>query len=209
MKHGLLTPKRAAIAVDLDDVVVPFIEPLNKWHNRVYETDFKESDYISYFFSEIWGCSGDEALQRVKDFEEAPDFLDIKPYNDALPVLMQLRERGQIAVTSRGPHLEEFTRKQKARYLEGIFLALLHSTNHYSGTNGAGTKAEIAQRFGVKVALEDSVHYALGYTKIRVPVVLFDHPHNREDIYPELKGNRLIHRVYNWKQAGEKTFSLI
>lgn len=62
------------VAVDLDEVLAPFVTPLAHYHNATFGTALGEADFVSYTFMNVWGGTPQEAARKVSEFYSGPFF---------------------------------------------------------------------------------------------------------------------------------------
>ena len=60
-------PKRT-IAVDVDDVLFPFVPEIIVHYNGLRGAAFRMEDFSKYHFSEVWGISEEEANEIVASY---------------------------------------------------------------------------------------------------------------------------------------------
>ena len=56
------------IGIDIDEVIVEFLEGFLKFYNEKYNGNFKREDFGSYIFEETLGGSFQEAVDNVTEF---------------------------------------------------------------------------------------------------------------------------------------------
>ncbi|EER18788.1 hypothetical protein Pmar_PMAR006408 [Perkinsus marinus ATCC 50983] len=66
--------QRPVVACDLDEVLGQYLATYSKWHNRVYGTHLKVSDFFTYRFWEVQGGTAKEAMEKCYVFHESPEF---------------------------------------------------------------------------------------------------------------------------------------
>lgn len=58
--------QRPVVACDLDEVLGQYLATYSKWHNRVYGTHLKVSDFFTYRFWEVQGGTTTRILHTIK-----------------------------------------------------------------------------------------------------------------------------------------------
>ncbi|EER01962.1 conserved hypothetical protein [Perkinsus marinus ATCC 50983] len=66
--------QRPVVAFDLDEVLGQYLATYTKWHNRVYGTHLRVSDFFTYRFWEVQGGTAQEAIEKCYIFHESPEF---------------------------------------------------------------------------------------------------------------------------------------
>ena len=102
------------IAIDLDEVLVPFLRPLAQYHGR--ELPKTKHPYI---FREVFDCSEEESQDMIKAFYQSPEFLFLKPIDSAQPAMQNFRRQldKMYIVTGR----QDIAREQTERWVEMYF----------------------------------------------------------------------------------------
>ena len=193
-----MNDSRKVIGIDFDDILFDFMGPLISWHNDTYGTQISRDDYYSYDFSEVWKCSGQDAIARVGDFYHSEQYKTAEPIPGALQGLEKLKDDYKfIIITARPDYLERVTKEWLEIHFTGLFDEIVF-TNHYHGTGAKRLKSEICLELGVSLFIEDGLHNAIDISDAGIPVLLLDTPWNRKDAPP------LITRVYSWNEIVEK-----
>jgi len=192
--------KKPVIAVDVDEVLCPFLFNLvahyNSIHDGVKSCHF--SQFKSFHFADTWGCSNEESDEIVTSFFESKHFLEMEPLPEAREVLVQLKEHYELKiVTSRQHHLEEVTHKFLDTHFEGIF-SDVKLGNHYGKTSTKKSKPEMMKEINAEILIDDSLYYAKDCVRNGLKSILFgDYPWN--DAHPTFLEGRGIKRAKQWK----------
>lgn len=120
----LKEPKKV-IAVDLDQTLAHTMESLVEWHNAIYGTCYKVTDFNTYDYWKVWGGTQEESCVKIREFYESSYFDEIKPIRDfALEALKMLKRRHftLVIVTSRQQFVAEKTKRFVDRHYPGNFL---------------------------------------------------------------------------------------
>ena len=187
------------IAVDIDDVLVPHVQDLLRWHNREYGTQMTLNQYRSKDPKD-WGAKTiEEAIQRVQKFFVTPDFLEAKPIAEATKVLKKLSDSYDlIVITARDNIIEDAT----YRWLDLHFPALfkeIHFTARLNLEGGGGAKSTIALAANAKYLIDDALENAMDVSSAGLKVLLFgDYPWNKAD-----KAITNVVRVKDWREVLE------
>lgn len=191
------------IAVDIDEVLGNFLSQVIAFHNDAYGTDLKLEKFSSYRFWETWGGTREQAIDKIYKFKETPYFAGIRPLPGAQSAIARLKTSHELnVVTSRQNEFKEVTYAWLERYFPDSFPEV-YFTNHYAYTHSSVSKAEICNRIGAGMLIEDSLDHARECSASGIRVILFDYPWNQADDLPAE-----IRRVAGWPEAlkviGEK-----
>lgn len=190
---------RGLIAVDIDEVLFPFVREFALHHNDKYQTTLTQDDFFSYHFDEVIGITLDEAVARVYRFLEV-DRQTIEPLSDAKAGLHRISMHYDIAVlTARHPKFQV----QTERWLKQHFPVDFHSITMIGYERAAGvppkTKAEVCVEIGAKILVDDSLKYVLDAARAGIRGVLFgDYPWNQTERLPVN-----VRRVQGWGELAE------
>ena len=185
------------IGIDIDEVVVEFMEKYLEFHNRKNNTSLIIEDLSNYH---LWECgvhnSKEESINSVMEFQNSPFFDDITLIEGAKSGIEFLSKKYSIFfITSRPLELKEKT--------ERFFYNNFPMNNYnfiFSGEiYGGKTKSEICSEEGIKLMIEDNAEYAFSCAKLGIRTFLFDKPWNNN--YE--RHDNLI-KVKNWKQLLER-----
>lgn len=186
------------IAVDVDDVLYPFVPLLAEWHNKMFPTDFKTSDFFSYSFNKVWGGTREQAIHKVHDFHLDGGLSGCDRIMDSFEVLGALKkEHRLVSVTSRPKEFEKATLEYIESCYPGIF-DMVMLCNHYSKSGEEHNKADKCLELGAELIIDDSVKYTIEASQKDLKAILFgSYPWNKT-IQP-LPEN--VRRADNWKQV--------
>jgi arsenate reductase len=190
---------KPVVAVDLDEVLGSFIEPLCRWHNRRYATSLQVSDFHSYHFAHVWGGTDAESVTKVDEFFESEEFLRGVPVvSGAAGVLNKWKKHFDfVIVTSRQTKLAQITKIWLDAHYAHIF-SDMRLGNHYGTTGAKKSKSELCRELRAVMLIDDSLAYCLECSAVLRHVVLFD----LNNSYPWNKTNQLlpsnVERLSNW-----------
>eukprot|EP01130_Rhizamoeba_saxonica_P017529 TRINITY_DN8521_c0_g1_i1.p1 TRINITY_DN8521_c0_g1~~TRINITY_DN8521_c0_g1_i1.p1 ORF type:complete len:145 (-),score=26.78 TRINITY_DN8521_c0_g1_i1:267-701(-) len=128
-----MSESKVVVAVDIDEVLAKFVETLAEYHNKHYGTTLTISCFHSYHFSDVWGGSDEEAMEKVTRFLHSEEFSNLPMIEESYPVLKELHDTGKfkfVVVTSRQTSISEITHNWINKHYPGIF-ASIKSGNHY------------------------------------------------------------------------------
>jgi uncharacterized HAD superfamily protein len=188
------------LGIDMDGVLADSHTAMINYHNAVYGTCLKIEDFTTLKFHEVWGGTGQEAIDKVNDFQHSPYFLEIIPILDSVESAHALSKQNELfVITSRLDYLKEETERWLDKFFKGIFVDVHYTSNHYTNIKGSGTKPEICKKLGISLLIDDSYDYIQQCLSAGVKGILFgDYGWNRETDLP------LEIRCKNWKEVLEK-----
>jgi hypothetical protein len=67
---------RPVLALDIDEVCAQFVPALIRYHNDKFGTSLSAETFHSYTFSEVWGGTDAEGVEKVYDFFATKYFLE-------------------------------------------------------------------------------------------------------------------------------------
>ncbi len=183
------------IGIDIDNVLGDLDKVLQLWHKNKYGISQTASDRNSYDLSIGWKCSKEEVIKRVYKFYDSQDFKDMNPIKDAVKGISILTKEHELhTITSRPMSTE----KETLRWLHEHFGLDNFEKVHINGQalkDVKKTKGDICVELGIKIMIEDALHYAQDCAEKGVRVLLLDWPWNQSN---ELHSN--IIRVKSWQE---------
>ena len=190
---------REKIAVDMDDVLFPFVPNIAIQHNEIHGTKLTESDFHSFSFKEVWGGTLEEARAEVMSFLNR-DHTPIMPIEGAQDITRSLSKQYRLSlVTARDSSLEYETVRWIEQYFPGIFSDVILTGNPYV-SESYERKVDICKRLGAFMLVDDSVSHTTECVDAGLDAVLFgDYQWNQTK--SELPTG--ITRVPDWQAIAE------
>lgn len=184
------------LAIDIDEVLFPFLPELIKHHNQVYGTNFRLEQFDTYDFYKVWGGTSNQTVQKVHAFLKLPQ-THIEPLEQATQAIATLKQHYQLVViTSRDKQLEERTRQWLIYHFPDTFHDIILAGNHYTGLDFR-TKIEVCRELGAVCLIDDSLRYVTECSREGFKAILFgDYPWNQADELPSG-----VVRSADWSQA--------
>lgn len=192
---------KPVLALDIDDTLFDHFADIADWYNAKYGTYLTLANNHPRGDSELsaWKVSSiEEAVKRVHAFYETPQFINARPYREALRVLPRLSAiYDVVVVTARDIDiLEEFTHKWLGEHLKGHYREV-HFTGQYSLSGKTRTKQEVLESVGAEFLIDDSLPNCLEAVRAGAQGLLFgDYPWNSTTELP--KG---VTRVRDWTEV--------
>jgi uncharacterized HAD superfamily protein len=184
--------QKAIIAIDIDDVIVETAAHTVDYYNSKYGTRLTLKDMYSDNL-ESWGVVDKAtAIARVEAYLATAEFQNILPLTEAVSAIKHLAKRHELhVVTGRSTVIEAATNNSVDAYFPGIFRSVTF-TNLFNEKKRS--KADVCQKLGVSVLIEDHLGHALPAADAGIDVLLFgNYPWNQADNLPNN-----VHRVTDW-----------
>lgn len=139
------------IAIDLDEVLVPFLRPLAKYHGR----ELPKSKH-SYVFGKVFNCPQEEAQNMIYEYYKSPEFLYTKPLLGSQAAMARFRTQvnKMYIVTGRQQIAREQTELWIQRYFPDVFDDVIF-TNSY--TKHEISKVDICRALSIGCIVDDSL----------------------------------------------------
>lgn len=193
---------KTVIAIDVDEVLSPFVEGLVAWHNAYYGTAYTLHDFITYNFHQVWGGSLELAIDKSCLYFENRDPETAKPLLNAERVLKRLHQDHElVVVTSRMLTHRSHTEAWINEHFPNIFQQII-LCNHWSKEGGQSIKkSQACLTHGAKFLIDDLPRYVEDAASEGISGLLFgNYPWNQQ-----FNPHAQIRRVANW-QAVEDYF---
>ena len=187
--------QKPRLAVDIDEVLFPYVEKFTEHHNDVYSTALSKKDFHSYIINVI---SDDQSvvLERVQKFQRGGVLKQGEPIQGSIEALSLLAQHYDIYIVSaRSTDLLGDTIEWLLQHYPKIFSGVYFADYWVEGeTSEPWTKASLCKKIGAQLLIEDSLSYAEECAQEGIEVLLFgDYPWNQTDKLP-----RRVKRVSNW-----------
>lgn len=190
---------KPTIAVDIDEVLMPHFQSLIDWYNPKYGTQLTlghnhPSD------PRPWGTPDySEAVKRVHGFFDTPNFLNSRPFKEAIGAINTLSKNYKmVVVTGRDTIIEDVTMGWLDKHFGELF-AEAHFTARYSLDGSSRTKTDVCVAAGADYLIEDTIQDATQAAKAGIKAILFgNYPWNKTNKLPEG-----VIRLKNWQEVLE------
>ena len=185
------------IGIDIDEVVVKFMEGYLKFYNLKYKTFFNLKDITHYH---LWECglytSKKNSIKEVLDFQNSNEFDALKMIEGAKFGLNEISKNHKICfITSRPIELKEKTIDFFYKHFPKNGYEFIFSGEVYGGL----TKSRICNKLQIEKMVEDNADYALDCAKNGIKTFLLNKPWNRN--YEKHKN---IIKVQTWRDILKK-----
>lgn len=193
-------PKKT-IAVDIDDVLAANAETFIRYSNERWGTNLTPDDWTEHW-AEMWKVDYEEEQRRRDIIVSEKLFLKHRIYNEAKPVLIELKKKYELViVSSRGPSIQKDTIEWINGHFKDIFTEFhfakiwgepLHTIDKLKLTKG-----ELLKEIGAGYLIDDQPKHCLAAAEAGIEVLLFgDYGWNR---HTKLLAN--MARVENWQEV--------
>ena len=192
----MLSTRKMKIGLDFDDVLINFNNGLALFHNRYYGTSYAREHITKFQFTDLWKCSADEALRRMREFVRSPHHREVTPIEGAVDAIATLEKFCDLfIITARDEVIQHQTTSLLGTHFTVESFKEIHFL-HRNDVNVLGTKGDTCLRLGVELLVEDALHNALDVANVGTRVLLLDTPWNQDDnLHP------LIKRVFSWEEV--------
>jgi 5'(3')-deoxyribonucleotidase len=145
------------IAIDIDEVLMPFVRPMARWkgvkmprHDTKYE----------YVYKDMFKITEEESAEMVREFYKSREFSEIKPIPGSQLGMVKLRGKFDkvYAVTGRQDIVRDKTEAWLSQHFEGVFDDVV-LTNSY--TDFEVSKLDICRSLAIGTIIDDNMHTCL------------------------------------------------
>ena len=184
------------IGIDIDEVVVSFLEGFLEIYNKKYNTNISVDEIISYNLWECLPITKEESISIGDEFHDSEHFEGMGLVEGAVESIKKLSTNHEIIfVTSRPLNIKSKTENFIQKHFPKIPVKIFFSGDFY----GKGlTKSQICSDQGIDFLVEDNKHYAFDCAKNGINVFLLDKPWNKD--YEEHVN---LTKVNNWNEILE------
>ncbi len=189
--------KRERIAIDVDEVLFPFLDEFIQYHNNKYGTSLTRDQVDNYEFSKALKLDIPATVQRIYNFHEHLGNKTVEPFEASKEAIAKLSKKYDLSiVTARHPKFEDMTTEWLKRHYGDIFKNINH-IGFAPIMEKARTKAEVCLEIKAIALIDDSVDHILGCSAVGIDGILFgDYPWNQ---YNSLPPN--VTRCINWGEV--------
>jgi 5'(3')-deoxyribonucleotidase len=137
------------IAIDVDEVLTPFLPGMMKWKRpRALPKKF------TYLYRDIYKISEQESQKMVHQFYESPEFMKLEPIKDSQKVLKLLKQSNKLyVVTGRQNSVRTKTEDWIEKWYPGIFEDVI-LTNSY--TPQEVLKSDVCRNLNIGLLIDDN-----------------------------------------------------
>jgi len=138
------------IAIDVDEVLVNFLQPMAKFHHQT----IRKPKY-SYVYRQIFDIDETESQKMVREFYMSKDFMELTPIKGSQLAMYKLRANAKkmYVLTGRQEVVREETETWIQHYFPGIFDDVI-LTNSY--TPNEIRKIDICRALNMGLLIDDN-----------------------------------------------------
>jgi 5'(3')-deoxyribonucleotidase len=195
---------KPVIAVDIDDVIFPFVPEIIKHFNMRRGATITIDDFSVYHFSQVWGSTEEEANAIVAEFLKQ-DVVHLLPIEGAQQAFSRLsRDFTIVLVTARNGLFAPSTQQWLEAHFKGLFNDVIFAGNPHD-TDVYREKGIVCEELGAILLIDDSPDNLRSALDHGTSALLFGmHNWNRQHDLPTD-----IARCESWEEATKyiyKTF---
>jgi len=178
------------IAIDMDEVLVPFVKPLAKWKNLKMPPNNTRYNYV---FREMFDITEEESSKMVHEFYDSKEFKELKPIMNSQLGVIRLRGKAKkiYVVTGRQNKARQETERWLERYFPGMFDDLI-ITNSY--TEHEVKKVDICKSLALNAIIDDNMSICKECEENGITAHNFM---GHDEIYPWVEHSNMS--MYGWK----------
>jgi hypothetical protein len=178
------------IAIDIDEVLMPFVKPMAKWRGLKMPASNQRYEYV---YKTMFNITESESSKMVEEFYQSEDFYKIQPIVRSQIGMVKLKSKYKkiYAVTGRQDAARTKTEAWLNRHFEGIFDDLV-MTNSY--TDLEISKVDICRSLAIKTIIDDNIHICRECKKDGMKAYNFM---GYEEVYPWCEQSDMS--MYGWK----------
>jgi 5'(3')-deoxyribonucleotidase len=173
------------IAVDIDEVLFPFIDEFIKDHDARFGTSLDKNHFDTYEFSAPLGLDVPTTIERVYAFQKRIDSKISEPFEESKEAVAKLSKHYELAVvTARHPQFEDMTIEWLREHYKSSFVSITH-IGFAPIMEKPITKAAVCLELGAIALIDDSIDHILQCSKSDIEGVLFgNYPWNQTNALP-------------------------
>ena len=190
--------KKEVIAVDIDEVLYPFLREFIIDHNLKFKTNLSIANFSSYEFEDTLKMDRRKSVQRVYDFLSKTDQINPEPIKDSKEAIVKLSKfYDLVVITSRYSKYQDQTVQWLNRHFKNIFKSV-HLIGYHKVLDNPVYKSDICLAVGAKYIIDDSLDNVIGCARKGINGILFgDYPWNKQD----LTKFKNITRAKDWNEV--------
>jgi len=163
------------IAIDLDEVLVPFLAPMATWSRRELPTKPK----YPYLYRDIFEIPEHESQRMVRDFYKSQAFRELVPIKNSQYAMLRMRRdaKKMYIVTGRQESSRKTTEWWIDTHFPGIFDDVI-LTNSFTPTEVK--KVDICRSLALDTIIDDNIDICLQCMESGMDAINFV----GDDVYP-------------------------
>ena len=183
------------IAIDIDEVLVPFLNPMTRYHGQkscIRKTDKPKYNYV---YRDIFNVTEKESQKMVQEFYKSGHFKVLQPIRGSQKAMLAFSRNAKkmYIVTGRQDVVREDTELWIDRFFPGIFDDII-LTNSY--TPNEVKKVDICRSLNIGLIIDDNKSICDECIKSGMTALNFVGVHD-EDLYPWCEESEISIKGWN------------
>ncbi len=176
---------RERIAIDVDEVLFPFVANFCDFHNDKYQTSLHPDQFHSYEFQHVLDATFEETVERVYEFNEA-DHRHISPIEEVETAIDLLSQDYDLdIVTARHPKFEATTKNWILQHFGEKFSEIVH-IGYFAVMEKPRLKVDVCRDLGAIALVDDSIGHVAQCAERGIDGILFgNYSWNRAQTLPD------------------------
>ena len=171
------------IAIDFDDVILPYMPSFIKFCNEKHNTALTHNDCITLQIERLMGCDESRARDVFNEFADSSyhtEMHDVAPTPECSLTLKKMSERWKLAIVSaREGRFTDITMAYLNKHLPKIF-SEVWLCNTYGSSGDKATKKDVCNWIGCQILIDDSAENIASLDNSAILGVIFgDYPWNK------------------------------
>ncbi len=159
------------IAVDIDEVLVPFLPALSRFYTLQRNTTVKMPRRYPYHYAPLFNITEEESSKLVKDFYETDFHANLRPIRGSQDMIKKLSKNNTlIAVTGRQSYARGPTEELIKNNFRNSFADIIYC-DHF--TSKARSKGDICKQISADLLIDDNYQSCKECLDLSVPAVNF------------------------------------
>lgn len=177
---------KETIAIDVDEVLFPFLDEFIVHHNESYGTQVNRDQFIEYEFHIPLGLPREETIRRIYDFTYKSADVQVDPLPEARDSVEKLSKKFDlVVVTARHSSFEEITTNWLEQHFPNYFKHV-ELIGYASIMEKHLTKAEVCLRLGATALIDDSLLHTTQAAEVGITGILHgDYKWNQTNKLPD------------------------
>ena len=170
------------VAIDIDEVLVPFLNPMARYHKQKSGIQKTDTPKYSYVYRDIFNVTEEESQKMVQEFYKSGHFQVLKPIRGSQMAMRSIRHSAEkmYIVTGRQDVVRKDTELWIDYFFPGIFDDII-LTNSY--TPNEVKKVDICQALNIGIIIDDNKSICDECVESGMTALNFIGVHD-EDVYP-------------------------
>jgi hypothetical protein len=183
------------IAIDIDEVLVPFLSPMARYHGEKSGIRKTDKPKYSYVYRDIFNVTEKESQKMVQEFYKSAQFKVLQPIRGSQKAMLTIRRdaKKMYIVTGRQDVVREDTEIWIDKFFPGIFDDII-LTNSY--TPNEVKKVDICRSLNIDLIIDDNKSICDECVDSGMTALNFVGIHD-EDLYPWCEESEISIKGWN------------